>query len=594
MTERNDVSGSWLSHLLLLFRLGSSPWAWGAGARLLIAALVIGIIGVTTDQLSAAGVAFLGAAVAGIVHAAPNTRSRFALLLAQAVGMTFGLLVGFLLPSQSVVIVVVAVALGMLSGMVGAMGPACTVLAMTTLVGFSYGQFGGNSLAGWQQILCATAGGAIIFVAYALPELLMPERSVRKSIASSYDAAAALLECIGGDRMQRMNAKIVLSNALNMAQSRVGSRQPLARTSKRWNKNAIALSAVEQAAISVAGICGEGHPVPIEVPATLRRVADDVCATCVVSRASDISSVAGNSASVAALASALDGVLVTEPSPTRFSQRPPVRDRIAAGIDAMKRHGSLIRGARVALCFGIATAIVLLLDDPNHSFWLVLTVALVIRPELGSVYVRTTNRVVGTIAGVLAAFPLLFLLPQPWPLAIGTAVAFGFAAASFPKNYALASAGVTAAVMFAFSLGGPSIQYPVDRLIDTISGCLIAFIFGYLIWPAHRLPPKSTQLDGVISALRQYLQAVRAAGEVAEIQGSVYRNLQSTRIAILATRLEPPPVGPAMQQRVSAIIELGDTADQITAMSLQPGLVTSAEFAVLDQRLHGYRTNANR
>lgn len=151
------------------------------------------------------------------------------------------------------------------------------------------------------------------------------------------------------------------------------------------------------------------------------------------------------------------------------------------------RSPSAVRtGLRLALCMGVATAAVVVLHEPSHSYWLPLTVAVVVRPEYGSVFVRTVNRVAGTIIGATFAALVLLLLPSSWPIAVCAALAIGFAVLSAPKLYALSVIGITASALLSASIGTPDPVFPLVRLLDTVLGCIIAIVFGYLIWPHRR------------------------------------------------------------------------------------------------------------
>jgi hypothetical protein len=170
--------------------------------------------------------------------------------------------------------------------------------------------------------------------------------------------------------------------------------------------------------------------------------------------------------------------------------------RVARTSDAVRT------GVRLALCMGIATATVVALHEPDHSYWLPLTVAVVVRPEYGSVFVRTVNRVVGTIIGATFAALVLLLLPGSWPIAISASVAIGFAVLSAPKLYALSVIGITASALLSASIGTPDPVFPLVRLLDTLLGCTIAIVFGYLIWPRRRRSLVSGGLEETPRAVR--------------------------------------------------------------------------------------------
>ena len=72
-----------------------------------------------------------------------------------------------------------------------------------------------------------------------------------------------------------------------------------------------------------------------------------------------------------------------------FSSRERSTRRVGAMARAALSRAALTDGARIGLCLGVATAITVAMHEPGHTFWLPLTVAVIVRPEYASVFVRT-------------------------------------------------------------------------------------------------------------------------------------------------------------------------------------------------------------
>jgi hypothetical protein len=152
------------------------------------------------------------------------------------------------------------------------------------------------------------------------------------------------------------------------------------------------------------------------------------------------------------------------------------------------------RGLRLGWCLGIATAVTGLVHQHNHSYWIPLTVAVLIRQET-SIPVRTVNRLAGTLAGVLtAALLLLVVARDPWIIAATAAVAIGFAVAAAPRLYALTVFGMTCSTLLSDRIASVDPAYPALRLTDTLIGVAITIIFGHLLW--LRLAPTHTSRPG--------------------------------------------------------------------------------------------------
>jgi Fusaric acid resistance protein-like len=151
-------------------------------------------------------------------------------------------------------------------------------------------------------------------------------------------------------------------------------------------------------------------------------------------------------------------------------------------------------GLRLGWCLGIATAVTVVVHQHNHSYWIPLTVAVLIRQD-ASIPVRTVNRLAGTLTGVLsAALLLLVLASERWIIAAVAAVAIGFAVAAAPRLYALTVFGMTCSTLLSDRIASVDPAYPALRLTDTFIGVAITIVFGHFLWPrqsrteSHEIP----------------------------------------------------------------------------------------------------------
>jgi uncharacterized membrane protein YccC len=219
----------------------------------------------------------------------------------------------------------------------------------------------------------------------------------------------------------------------------------------------------------------------------------------------------------------------------------------------------------------VATGITVAMHQRTYSFWLPVTTAVIVRPEYGSVFVRTVNRIFGTVIGALVATGLLAVLSSGLPLVAATALAVGFVVLSAPKLYGLSVIGTTTSALLSQSIGH---AHPVTltlRLVDTLIGALVAVVFGYLLWPGARRFPPSTRLSMALPAAHSYLsEAVKPARQRRHWQScrdDAYRLAHRVRATAEAAVLEPPTVSSIALQAIPAAIELEDTVDVITAVS---------------------------
>jgi Fusaric acid resistance protein-like len=125
---------------------------------------------------------------------------------------------------------------------------------------------------------------------------------------------------------------------------------------------------------------------------------------------------------------------------------------------------------RLTLCLGVAGTLRWLWPD-HHLHWIALTVALLTERQSDAFPVRTTQRALGTILGVLATGLLLSYPPPVWALVIG----IGVLAAARPllrvRNYLAYSGVMTPLIIVIMDAGQPpEAAVLIDRLIATLIG----------------------------------------------------------------------------------------------------------------------------
>ena len=132
----------------------------------------------------------------------------------------------------------------------------------------------------------------------------------------------------------------------------------------------------------------------------------------------------------------------------------------------------------------------------QRSYWVPLTVAIVLKPDYGSVFARALQRGIGTIVGAVAGAVLLVLVHGTWLL-----IPFAVLAALLPygrsRNYGLLATFLTPLVVVLIDLLSPAgWRLAEDRLIDTLIGCADR--------TAHRVRAVADEL--VAHLPRQYAQ----------------------------------------------------------------------------------------
>ncbi len=144
-----------------------------------------------------------------------------------------------------------------------------------------------------------------------------------------------------------------------------------------------------------------------------------------------------------------------------------------------------------------------------RSYWVPLTVAVVLKADFGSLFTRGAGRVLGTCVGATGAGLLIAGLH---PDTAGTVVAVGLTAwgacTFFQSNFAIASTFVAAIVLLLLSVTQVNTTATtLDRLLDTGLGGAIALI-AYLVWPTWSSGQARRAVAHLVTAQRAYLAVV--------------------------------------------------------------------------------------
>jgi len=137
---------------------------------------------------------------------------------------------------------------------------------------------------------------------------------------------------------------------------------------------------------------------------------------------------------------------------------------------------------RITLCILIAQIIRYFVIG-HHSYWMLLTIALVTQHSIDNQCARIRNRGLGTLIGVCVSF-LLVYFSLPYYLVIIIIAFLATLRVLFREtNYLLYAAVMTPLVIILLDFGvTPSVELLIDRLAATLIGCAIAFVFSFLLF----------------------------------------------------------------------------------------------------------------
>jgi uncharacterized membrane protein YccC len=177
-------------------------------------------------------------------------------------------------------------------------------------------------------------------------------------------------------------------------------------------------------------------------------------------------------------------------------------------LDQLKRGSPILRYAlRTTLAMGCGYALAYILPYAAHSQWILLTLAVIMRPNFSLTMQRRTDRVIGNAVGCALTAGLLHFSPGPGVVFAGFFVALAVAHTFAPIKYRYTSAAACVMALLNLHLLNPGDSFAVgERLIDTAVGAVLAYIFSYVLphWESRDLPRLAKAL---IAAAAHYASA---------------------------------------------------------------------------------------
>ncbi|HVF96672.1 MAG TPA: FUSC family protein, partial [Flavisolibacter sp.] len=178
--------------------------------------------------------------------------------------------------------------------------------------------------------------------------------------------------------------------------------------------------------------------------------------------------------------------------------------------DNLHLESSAFRHAvRVCLACIVGYFITKIFSYGTHSYWILLTIAFIIKPAYSLTKQRNIERLIGTVAGGGVAVLLLFTIQNTTVLFL-IMVVFMIGAYSFMRiNYLAMVLCMTPYVLILFSFLGTAFRLAAtERILDTVVGCTLAFLVSNFLFPNWEAEQLKTYMQGIVRANAVYLQKI--------------------------------------------------------------------------------------
>jgi uncharacterized membrane protein YccC len=350
----------------------------------------------------------------------------------------------------------------------------------------------------WQSCLCLALGALWVYAIAAVTDRRTRLANQRIFLANAFDALATLLENLDTPVFFALRARAV--TALDAAQDVVGSRHRRRESAEE--------AALRQCLI-VALRCGEvvsyleGKQLHAEPSVTkaLRDVAGTLKSGTGLDAVSLLRDLRARFDAIVGLTSAVTSSLeigspLDEPATPRYSTNASTRPTLP-----------IVERLRFAVILCLATTIGTIVANVLgglHGFWLPLSIAFILRPDLGPVITRALARTVGTVVGVGIA-ALVALSGNPIGLLIALTCVM---AATVPwasrRSHVLAVITFTPIVFVFLSLLGTEKYLFAPRIIDTAIGAAIVLSLDVVLWTTAPSLRPAQQLEKARAASTRY------------------------------------------------------------------------------------------
>jgi uncharacterized membrane protein YccC len=142
----------------------------------------------------------------------------------------------------------------------------------------------------------------------------------------------------------------------------------------------------------------------------------------------------------------------------------------------------------------------------GHGYWILLTIATILKPAYSISRTRNMQRLLGTVTGVIFSFAFLYFISNSTLAFLLMLCAMIIAYSLLKLNYYISCICITIYVIISFHfLNNSSFNViVVDRLIDTIIGCIIAFVVSIFVFPLWEYRQTKELIIAFVSANRRY------------------------------------------------------------------------------------------
>jgi uncharacterized membrane protein YccC len=245
--------------------------------------------------------------------------------------------------------------------------------------------------------------------------------------------------------------------------------------------------------------------------------------------------------------------------------------------DNLRRDSPIFRfSLRVLLAVGAGLLLAEHLPYTAHGYWIVLTIAVILKPTYSMTRQRRRDRVIGTLIGCVLTALILHVTRTPAVLLALLFIATAAGPAFVQIKYRYTAIAASMQILLQISLLLPNSTHVVgERLLDTLVGAVIATLCSFVLpsWEYRSLP---RLLRNVLQAGVAYIVAARELLQERVESDFVYRlrrkqftdHLAALSASLMRMQDEPPGKRRAVEELNQFILQNYLVAAQVAAIRL--------------------------
>ena len=165
---------------------------------------------------------------------------------------------------------------------------------------------------------------------------------------------------------------------------------------------------------------------------------------------------------------------------------------------------------RVMITCGVGFIISKMITTGHHSYWILMTIIIILKPGFSLTKERNFDRLIGTIGGGIIGLLIIGFIPDQ-NILFGFIIFFMLGTYTFVRlNYIVMVIFLTPYVLILFHfLGLGAVDIASERLADTAIASLLAFLASNFLFPHWESRNIQKNMSGVLNANIHYLKKLR-------------------------------------------------------------------------------------